>query len=497
MLKLIKLLEENFQWKATILIVATAVSYAFLINNFNLWLDEIYSVLMAKDSFSDMWVLLSSEDSKPPLYYLYLKVILKLFPSQYEIWTAHFSSAILLIGAQIFAATVIKKDFGEKVALWLMFLLATVPYSLWLALEVRTYMLSSFLLLIAAGYGIRLLKSPRRADFIKFAVISILSLYSHYYCALWLMFFYAGLLYCLLKNKTFKKNGKAFIVTAIIVAVCFLPWLCIPLGTGQTISQFWYVNLDFVNFSWQFFTNPLQPEILQSVFFIATTFATSVFSFILLLGIFGLKKDKKQQFWLIFGSFIATYGLLLILSYTVRPMVTARYLKIYSLILYFAVSLVISEHKNIQKAFIVVALIGFIFTWIDIRAVSFNKGYQAAVSDIRRFITTDKPLLAFDNSNLFCEYYLPEYDCLLITDNKGEILRRPKVLKNIGLYEKQLHADVFSISIFSPGKKSDDCLVYDSIYRNGQDVKLCRYSISEATKILKSSAESLKWTPTP
>lgn len=492
--KIINLFRNNFVWQASLLIFATVVSYGLLINNYNLWMDEIYSVLMAKDNFSDMWGLLYNEDSKPPLYYLYLKVILKIFPHQYEIWAAHFSSAVLLIAAQIFAATVVKKDYGEKVSLWLIILLAIIPYSLWLALEVRTYMLSSLLLLISAVYGLRLLNTPHYSDFIKFGIFSLLALYSHYYCALWLMFFYIGLLYCLIKTGKFKKSGIRLILTALTVGIFFIPWLYVPLHSGHNISRYWYVTLDFVRFSWQFFTNPMQPEIFQSIFFIATTFATSVFSFILLLGMFDLKKNqRRQQFWLVFGSFAATYILLLVLSYTIRPMVTARYLKIYALILYFAAAIVISEHKNIQKAFGVVALIGFIFTWVDIHATAFDKEYQNAVSDIRQYIPKSTPLLVFDNSNLFCEYYLPEYTCLLITNGVGEILRKPNVLKNISAYNTSTDNGIFGISIFNKVDSVTNCRIYNSTYRFDQSVKLCYYRNEVAKDLIEKSLKSLSY----
>ena len=61
-----------FKTQAVMIVLFTMVSYGMLINNLNLWLDEIYSVLMAKGSFSEMWQMLVTEDSKPPLYYLYL-----------------------------------------------------------------------------------------------------------------------------------------------------------------------------------------------------------------------------------------------------------------------------------------------------------------------------------------------------------------------------------------------------------------------------------------
>lgn len=137
-------IRHSFTGKSCLLIGITAVLYGLLINNLNLWTDEIYSILMAKDSLGDMFHLLLTEDSKPPLYYLYLKGILALFPNEYEIWGAHFASYILLLAAQLFAVTEVRKDYGDRTALWLTALMLLMPQSLWLAFEVRTYMLSAF-----------------------------------------------------------------------------------------------------------------------------------------------------------------------------------------------------------------------------------------------------------------------------------------------------------------------------------------------------------------
>lgn len=183
-------IRHSFAGKACLLIGITAVLYGLLINNLNLWTDEIYSVLMAKDSLGDMFHLLLTEDSKPPLYYLYLKGILALFPNEYEIWGAHFASYILLLVAQLFAVTEVRKDYGDRTALWLVALMLLMPQSLWLAFEVRTYMLSAFLMLAALVYGLRVSEQPELRDYFKLGAATVLALYSHYYCALWLMFLY-------------------------------------------------------------------------------------------------------------------------------------------------------------------------------------------------------------------------------------------------------------------------------------------------------------------
>ena len=480
----------NFNIKAWGIFGLTVVLYALLINNLNLWSDELYSVLIAKDSFSDMWELLITEDSKPPLYYLYLKGILSLFPKKYEIFGAHFASYLTLLFAEIFTITAIKKDYGEKVSFWMLLILMLHPISLWLAFEVRTYGLSSFLLLVCFVYGLRLTREPQNIDYIKFGLASILALYTHYYAAIWLMFLYVMILFIIFFDKTFFKLGKKFIITALIVAILFLPWIFIPLKTAKGISNDWYVNMEFVKFSIRFFTEPLQPEIFQSIFFIATTFSSTVFSFVALSGIFNmntLSHRLKRAFLVAFASFFLSYLLLIILSYVVRPMVTARYLKIFSLVWYLAGAIAITNLNNIKKAFSFILIVGFIFTYCDMKAVFFDREYKNVAEDINKYVSKDKTILALDNSNLFCEYYLPDHKCILAVGERGEILRLPNLLKNIHLYYQEVDDIVLVLSLYNT--VGGDCREYQSIYRTGNTVSLCKIPKEQAEIFIKNSLD--------
>lgn len=483
---------KSFKIQSSLLILATTVIYGLCINNLNLWSDELYSVLMAKDSFTEMWELLTTEDSKPPLYYLYLKVILALFPKAYEIWAAHFSSFLLLVVAEVFCVTEIRKDYGDKLSLWMLWLLCFMPYSLWLSFEVRTYMLSALLLFMAMIYGLRILEKPVKSDFYKFGITSLLALYSHYYCAVGLMFVYLGILLCLLKDKTFSLYGKKFLITAFSVAVLFAPWLIVPLSTGGEISQFWYVDFEFVKFSPLFFTNPFEPEIFQSEFYMATQFIAISFSFIALSGILELHQAPvklKRLYWFSFGVFIASYLLLIACSFIFRPMVTARYLKIFTLLWYVAGAVVLAYLGYFAKTFGVLCVLLFGFSYVDIYTISFDDKYAKAVQDIRSFIPKGSKLLTFDNANLICEYYLPEYTCLSVVGVKGEILRKPSMIKNIEEYSKEMPLTSFSLSIYSEPENKMECLTYNSLYRRGQPLRLCKHSQAYVQKSLQESLE--------
>lgn len=488
--KITDFLMHNFWIKGIGIILSTAISYAFLINNLNLWSDELYSVLMANDSFSDIWELLTTEDSKPPLYYVYLKFILLFFSKNYEIFGAHFASYILLICAQIFSFIAIRKDYGDKVSLWMMLILMLHPISLWLAFEVRTYMLTSLLLLISLVYGLRLTREPKLIDFIKFGLVSVFSLYSHYYAGIWLMFLYFMILVLYIHDKTFKKYGKQFLITALLVGMSFLPWIYVFLGSQAEISKFWYVNESFVRFSVRFFTNPLQPEIYQSIFFIATVFGATSYSFTVLLGCFNtqiLSHRLKRLFLISLLSFVFSYLLLVILSYAIRPMVTARYLKAFALIFYMSGAVVIANLPCIKKAIGIVLLVAFCYTYADIKAISFDMGYQNAKNDINKHMPTSNVILALDNSNLFCEYYLPHHKCILAVNEYGEILRKNKLLDNINLYYRKVNDVMYVLSVYN--KVSDECLVYESAYRNGNNIYLCKINKENAERYIKDSLE--------
>jgi hypothetical protein len=292
------------------------------------------------------------------------------------------------------------------------------------------------------------------------------------------MFLYGLIFVLLIKEKKLKTNGVKLVLTTISVALIFAPWLIVFSNAVNSVGHIWYVHDDFVRFSWQFFTNPLQPEIIQSVYFIATTLSASVFSFLLILGLVNMLKfeaKSKKIIILTMGCFCLTYALLFFLSATIRPMVTARYLKIFSMPLYLGGAIVIAKYKDISKAVLPILLLGFYFTYTDVRIISFDKGYQNAIHDIKQFISTDKPLLVTDNSNLFCEYFLPEYNCLLLASDDGEILRKKSQLTAYKKIHQIPKEAVFSISIYGSADTADQCSEYKSDYRFGQNIKLCRF----------------------
>lgn len=289
---------------------------------------------------------------------------------------------------------------------------------------------------------------------------------------------------------------KPFLATAGAAALLFAPWLAVPLSTGGEISRNWYVTMDFVRVSAQFFTTPPAAEIWQSPFFIATTLAATSLTFIVICGVTDVaggkmtKPDSNSKLLTTTaGTVLATYLLLILLSVTVRPMVTTRYMYIFSLIWYAAGAAVLAKSSFLPRGFIIIALLGFAGTYGDFKAAFFDRGFYNLAHDIKAFVPKDKPILAFDNNNLFCEYYLPEHTCLAIVGADGEILRRPSVMKNIALYGKEPGEVTFTLSSYGQMRNNKDCLNYKSAYRISHGTGLCKLDAAHVRQLLKESLD--------
>lgn len=130
------------------------------------------------------------------------------------------------------------------------------------------------------------------------------------------------------------------------------------------------------------FTTPPAAEIWQSPFFIATTLAATSLTFIVICGVTDVaggkmtKPDSNSKLLTTAaGTVLATYLLLILLSVTVRPMVTTRYMYIFSLIWYAAGAAVLAKSSFLPRGFIIIALLGFAGTYGDFKAAFLTEAF--------------------------------------------------------------------------------------------------------------------------
>jgi len=223
----------------------------------SLWYDETVSTFLARQ---DLVALTrhTAGDIHPPLYYYLLH-----FWGQLAGWS-EFSVAFLSLffGVLLIALVyrVARAWFDSNVALIAALLVAASPYNLWYSQEVRMYTLGAVLGLASTYFFVRMLgrqssvvrrqspvvshQSPVTSsqppavsrqtvlsrDFLAYAVLSALGLYTLYYFAFLLVFQNLALLVWLMRNRkseiiNLKSEIEIWISSQLAVLFLYLPWL--------------------------------------------------------------------------------------------------------------------------------------------------------------------------------------------------------------------------------------------------------------------------------
>ncbi len=214
---------------AGILLIACSIFHE------SLWFDEAYSVSLARQSFVDIWRI-DTHDVHPPLYYMMLHFI-GLFTNQ-SILSYRIFSWICIIILVVTARKLITKEWGEKVSdLYTILVLFTPMISVYTG-EIRMYTLVMLLVTISCIVACRILKRNDQKDWILFALINIITAYTHYYGLLAIALCNLYLLVYFLRH-----NQKALLrwtFFGILQIVCYLPWLMILFAqTGSVQNSFW------------------------------------------------------------------------------------------------------------------------------------------------------------------------------------------------------------------------------------------------------------------
>lgn len=124
------------------LLACLALFFAFYGASKSLWLDEAYSVLIAKQSFSEMTASLKL-DAHPPLYYLLLSIWIKLFGDA-EV-AVRSLSGVFYIGGVFVIYLLGREIYERRVGFIAAFLYALSPLATGTAHSARMYALLGFL----------------------------------------------------------------------------------------------------------------------------------------------------------------------------------------------------------------------------------------------------------------------------------------------------------------------------------------------------------------
>lgn len=198
----------------------------------SLWLDEAYSVLVAKQSFSEMLVSLEN-DAHPPLYYLLLSVWIKIFGDG-EI-TLRSLSALFYLGGVFTIYWLGQEIYERRVGFLAAFLYALSPLATGTAHSARMYALLGFLSALSTFLFVKIFLQNNSSKFVFWACVVVNCLGT--FTQIWFFFLLASqiLTYLILFYPTARVRFFALPVFSVIpFVILWTPILMIQLKIGAT-----------------------------------------------------------------------------------------------------------------------------------------------------------------------------------------------------------------------------------------------------------------------
>lgn len=194
----------------------------------SIWFDEAFSVYLTNFSFFDI-AKFTATDVHPPMYYWALKAWSALFGTT----ELAYRSLSILFGAgaltSVFFLT--RKMFGRKVAWTSLLFLSVSPMLIRYSDEARMNTMAALISVVATHFLIRATETKKRSDWITYAVLVSVGMWTHYFTALvWLAHWAWRLFTVRKKGDSFKVAWKKFftkewVITYAVAVGVFLPWL--------------------------------------------------------------------------------------------------------------------------------------------------------------------------------------------------------------------------------------------------------------------------------
>ncbi len=267
-----------------------------LVFNDNIWFDESYTLELVKHNFTDIISLLEM-DMHPPLYFISLKIWMNY--AGYSLVQAKIFSALGLLSTLILGCTLIRKDFGEKVACLFILFVAATPMVYYFSVQPRCYSWCVFWVTFCFVIGNRVMNKKSFYNYILFVIGCLFAAYNHIYSLIAV----AGLASFVNLYLLHKRQGvRNIILTDFIILLGYTPWMPVLFSQTQSAaSGFWLASLE-----------PLS----------VIVFSISAVIFFLILG-----KKENRKLSVLCGMFSIMFVQVLGLgiSLIMRPLYIARY----------------------------------------------------------------------------------------------------------------------------------------------------------------------------
>jgi len=157
-----------------------------------------------------------------------------------SILNLRFFSGLPVFLTAIVACTMIRKFWGNKVAIFFIILMLSTPIVYYMTSEIRMYSWSMFFVLMAFLFAYQSYIKPQKYSLFVFAIFSILAAYTHYYALITVAYIYMVLFFLLLKND--KKKLPIFFASALVCILIYAPWLINLIAQVRSVTKDYWIT---------------------------------------------------------------------------------------------------------------------------------------------------------------------------------------------------------------------------------------------------------------
>ena len=477
---------NTFKERFALLFVLGIALYLPLMNTFNTWYDEQYSLYLTSLSWKDMFHAIMTEDSHPPMHYILLRLWMTGMDYHNVGWARLLNLVVICLTALLGIGPV-RRLAGDKTALWFTGLTFLFPTMLWLVTNMRMYALVNLEITALTVYALLVLKEGKLWDWMMFLFWGLVLPYTHYFGCFVLAFVNISLFFAFLyKRENLKKNLIKLFSCAGVVALVFMPWfIFVFLTQASFMYGRWFVKSSHaMEALWVL----LVPYINHNDFF--TTLITTFFMALcwLLLFQYPFDSNNKGKRFLVFLPTALFFEVMItgfILSMLFQPVLLWRYMTPFMGGIVFALSVIMAYEKRFKKIFFVFGGICYLGMYIGLYPVVHDPLYRQIQQTVRRdFSPKDTIFLCNDmQTGMMIHFYLPEYTWQRVPTRTE--LAIPKKL----MYRKTLdedHLKAKNILLFAPSAGLCEKPLEDK-YNHFQELCFIRLSEEDAKKMIANS----------
>lgn len=239
------------------MVIGITILYISLIFNHNIWTDEAFTLQLLEQNITGI-LEGTARDVHPPLYYLYAKLF-ALF-SHRSLLIQKLAAIIPMTATLVIGATVIRKNWGNRVSFLFVLFLTCIPCSMEFAVQVRMYSLALFFVTVCGIFAYLAFMDGKKKNFFVFALTGVLAAYTHYFAFVSVIVITGLLFLAILIWK--RERITKWIISALSMVICYLPWMPSFIRQVRNVEQGYWIPEITAETIWGYFTWTFDLELI-------------------------------------------------------------------------------------------------------------------------------------------------------------------------------------------------------------------------------------------